>query len=74
MNSLPVQRFPLPTPIPWTNRCPDQPDEYLQTGKRCSTSKFKSERIGLFCREHTVDLGHNGGSLTYCCRDTLRRT
>ena len=39
VNSLPVQRFPLPTLIRWTNQCPDQPDEYLQTGKRCSTNR-----------------------------------
>ena len=39
VNFLPVRRFPLLTPIRWINRCPDQPDEYLQTGKRCSTSR-----------------------------------
>jgi hypothetical protein len=31
-NSLPAQRFPLPTLIRWTNQCPYQPEEYLQTG------------------------------------------
>jgi len=45
VNSLPVQLFPLLTLIRWTNRCPDQPDEYPQTGKRCSTNK--STKIGF---------------------------
>jgi len=70
VNSLPVQCFPLPTSIRWTNRCPDQPDEYLQTGKRCSTNRKPT--IDLLCGEHAVDLGHDGGSLTYRCRDALR--
>lgn len=70
MNSLPVQRYPLLAPIRWTNRCPDQPDKYLLTGKRCSTNR--KPKIGLLRGEHAVDLGHDGGSLSHGCRDALR--
>ena len=55
--------LPAPTLIRWTHRCPDQLDKYLQTGKRCSTNRRLT--IGLFCGEHTVDLGHDGCSLAH---------
>jgi hypothetical protein len=68
-NSLPVQRFPLPTLIRLISPRPDQPEEYLQTGKRCSTNR--KPKIGLLSGEHAVDLGHHGGSLSYGSCDAL---
>ena len=38
-NSSPARSFPLLTRIRWINRRPDQPNECLQTGKRCFTNR-----------------------------------
>jgi hypothetical protein len=38
-NLLPARNFPLLTRIRWINRCPDQAEPSLQTGKRYSTNK-----------------------------------
>jgi hypothetical protein len=38
-NPSPARSFPLLTRIRWINRCPDQPEPSLRTGKRCSTNR-----------------------------------
>src|ERR1700730_14788252 len=40
-NSSPARSFPLLTRIRWINRCPDQPDGCLQTGKRYFTNRAR---------------------------------
>jgi hypothetical protein len=47
--SLPVRTYPRRIRTHWINRCPDPPDGYLQTGKRCSTNR-KSRGIGQLLR------------------------
>ena len=61
VNSLPVRNYPRRIRTHQINRCPDQLDECLQTGKRCFTNRKFT--IGLLCAEYSVDLGHDGGSL-----------
>jgi hypothetical protein len=43
-NSSPARSFPPLTPIRWINRCPDQPNGCLQTGKRCFTNRARAPR------------------------------
>jgi hypothetical protein len=47
-NSSPARSFPLLTHIRWINRCPDQPNGCLQTGKRCFTNRVGSFGCGQF--------------------------
>ena len=47
-NSSPARSFPLLTRIRWINRCPDQPNGCLQTGKRCFTNRGGSFGCGQF--------------------------
>jgi hypothetical protein len=43
-NSSPARSFPLLTRVRRINRCPDQPDGCLQTGKRCFTDRVRAPR------------------------------
>jgi len=51
--SSPARTFPLLTRIRWINRCPDQPNGCLQTGKRCFTNRGGSFGCGQF-RSKTI--------------------
>src|SRR6476660_9835686 len=43
-NFSPARSFPLLTAVRWINRCLDQPDGYLPTGKRCLTNRGRASR------------------------------